>query len=427
MTKLSVLGGLISGRDDTSSINSLELDYNLSDTGSVNSLHNSREPSLQFEIDNRSINNEIVVDPSDFGDKLIHPGAPSKGDSLEHKFEKTEFTQSSLHRQSEDNIEAVMQSSSVEPTINHNDELLSLNKEQITSPTCIEIDNTASETGDLQKALPQVTPVLHSLNNINNLRVDLELANQSLTNLTVTEEKKDIVLTTIDNANDSIKSDDATEIDSHHSCSAPLSEYRKSGTPTESPVDDFYSMYRDASVSSLSSSGKYHPEQEISIQDALSYSSVVEYKSPEAAAQQLNAPLNVTKRSSTVRESAVRVCRNQATNPEEVNYAIVSIWEDIPAPGNLQSLCVTSKHVWCTDKQENLYVSYISDLKLAWKKLDCLAKVISVSSSGWIVWRIHKGSVYVASKISPRAPAGTQWTEIAREVTSISVSDTYAW
>ena len=52
---------------------------------------------------------------------------------------------------------------------------------------------------------------------------------------------------------------------------------------------------------------------------------------------------------------------------------------------------------------------------------------ISVSSSGWIVWRLHKSSVYAGTNITPRAPQGMKWVEIAREVAFITVDDNVAW
>lgn len=102
-------------------------------------------------------------------------------------------------------------------------------------------------------------------------------------------------------------------------------------------------------------------------------------------------------------------------------------WAPVTMQGNVQSICLSGKHVWCVDKSERLYCSSLVGPGIKWKMLDVKANQIAVSKSGWIVWRLHRGIVYAGTKITPRNPGGLHWVEALKNVKWIAVDDSTAW
>ena len=64
---------------------------------------------------------------------------------------------------------------------------------------------------------------------------------------------------------------------------------------------------------------------------------------------------------------------------------------------------------------------------LKWHTIKDATEQLAVSPSGMLVWRVHNNSLYVATKISTRQPAGSKWVEAAREVAHVSVDDNVGW
>jgi len=107
---------------------------------------------------------------------------------------------------------------------------------------------------------------------------------------------------------------------------------------------------------------------------------------------------------------------------------VVNNWIQLPAPENIQSLSVSSRHVWCIDASGKLMYSQLRGPGLRWFIVTtAAAQQISVSPSGSLVWRLDVSSAYAACNVSARQPWGTKWTEVARGVTWISVDDHVAW
>ncbi|XP_071079116.1 tectonin beta-propeller repeat-containing protein 2-like [Haliotis cracherodii] len=107
---------------------------------------------------------------------------------------------------------------------------------------------------------------------------------------------------------------------------------------------------------------------------------------------------------------------------------LANSWSEIITPTNVYSLCVSETHIWFTDKSENIYYSSLSGVKgVVWRKASGQAKQISVSSSGSIVWRLQKNTVYAGTKLSARRPEGLKWVEAVKDVSYISVDDKCAW
>ena len=64
---------------------------------------------------------------------------------------------------------------------------------------------------------------------------------------------------------------------------------------------------------------------------------------------------------------------------------------------------------------------------IVWRKATGSANQITVSPSGKIVWRLHRGVVYAGTKISSRHPEGLKWVEAVRDVEYIAVGNDCAW
>jgi len=107
---------------------------------------------------------------------------------------------------------------------------------------------------------------------------------------------------------------------------------------------------------------------------------------------------------------------------------LVNRWVQLPAPANIKSLSVSSRHVWITDASGQLFYSLLRGPGLHWFVVTTApAQQVSVSPSGCLVWRLDAGSAYAARNVTSRQPWGNKWSEVARDVTSISVDDHVAW
>lgn len=165
------------------------------------------------------------------------------------------------------------------------------------------------------------------------------------------------------------------------------------GYKRDNSADDFYSLFLDTS-----------PESPIS----------PEAKPRLAPPKQVAALPAEVERSTEMQD--VAECR------------LVNTWSEFMTPANIYSLVVSNSHIWFTDKNENIYYSTVGTPKgIQWRKATGRANQISVSPSGQIVWRLHRGTVYAGTKISSRHPEGLKWVEAIRDVLTISVDNDCAW
>jgi len=107
---------------------------------------------------------------------------------------------------------------------------------------------------------------------------------------------------------------------------------------------------------------------------------------------------------------------------------VVNNWLQLPAPANIRSLSVSSRHVWCVDMSGQLLYSQLSGPGLRWFVVTTApAQQVSVSPSGSLVWRLDGNLVYAARNVTARQPWGNKWAAVARGVTWISVDNHVAW
>lgn len=123
---------------------------------------------------------------------------------------------------------------------------------------------------------------------------------------------------------------------------------------------------------------------------------------------------------------------NHISHPSSVSGSrqsmVVNGWLQLPAPANIQSLSVTSQHVWCVDMLGRTLYSRLCGPGLRWFVVTTApAQQVSVSPTGSLVWRLDHSSAFAACGVSTRHPWGTKWTEVARNVSWISVDDHVAW
>ena len=105
-------------------------------------------------------------------------------------------------------------------------------------------------------------------------------------------------------------------------------------------------------------------------------------------------------------------------------------WSEFPMSDKsdgLLSMCMSERHVWCVDKHDVVAYSRTNKPQPNWRAVSVAAHQVVVSSSGAIVWRLYKHSVYVALYVTPMVPLGTKWIEVAREVKHVAVDDDVAW
>ena len=112
------------------------------------------------------------------------------------------------------------------------------------------------------------------------------------------------------------------------------------------------------------------------------------------------------------------------------DLASIDAWLEFPVPekSTALSLCVSRRTVWYIDKTERLYYSSLKGPGLSWNTDSQPAEQISCSPSGFIIWRVYRGSAYSAiGRITAKSPAGTEWREVAREVAYVAADDSVVW
>ena len=77
--------------------------------------------------------------------------------------------------------------------------------------------------------------------------------------------------------------------------------------------------------------------------------------------------------------------------------------------------------------RQTLIAIVFSGPGLKWQSITDATEQLAVSPSGMLVWRLHNSSLYVATKITTRHPAGSKWVEAAREVAHVCVDDNVGW
>ncbi|CAC5385613.1 TECPR2 [Mytilus coruscus] len=123
---------------------------------------------------------------------------------------------------------------------------------------------------------------------------------------------------------------------------------------------------------------------------------------------------------------SVKVCDPDSDNMNK-SSKVFNTWTEVVTSGNLLSLVVSDLHIWCTDRSSNIWYSNIKSPGIKWVKANGYAKQISVSTSGMIVWRVYKDTVYAGTKITSKHPEGMKWVEAIRGVQSVSVDNNCAW
>ena len=105
-------------------------------------------------------------------------------------------------------------------------------------------------------------------------------------------------------------------------------------------------------------------------------------------------------------------------------------WSEFPMSDKFDGLlgmCMSERHVWCVGRHDTVAYSRTNKPQPNWRAVSVAAHQVVVSSSGAIVWRLYKHSVYVALYVTPMVPLGTKWIEVAREVKHVAVDDDVAW
>ncbi|XP_061173817.1 tectonin beta-propeller repeat-containing protein 2-like isoform X2 [Saccostrea echinata] len=131
--------------------------------------------------------------------------------------------------------------------------------------------------------------------------------------------------------------------------------------------------------------------------------------------------------STTEEQEENEIVCSEKVEMDEPSYKVINNWSEIFTPGNLSCLCLTDTHIWHVDRSSNLWHCSLTNPGLKWQKANGYAKMIAVSRSGSIVWRLYKDTVYAGTKLTAKHPEGLKWIEAVREVQYISVDETVAW
>lgn len=165
----------------------------------------------------------------------------------------------------------------------------------------------------------------------------------------------------------------------------------------ESPTEDFYTMYLSNTSVTSQKDVKHHPL------------------------------LPSTADNETVEVEGIDLANKVDKFDLEPSYKIINNWTEMFTTGNVACLCLTDTHIWHVDRSSNIWYCSLNSPGFKWQKANGNAKMMAVSHSGSIVWRLYKDTVYAGTKIVAKHPEGMKWIEAVREVQYISVDETMAW
>ena len=240
--------------------------------------------------------------------------------------------------------------------------------------------------------------------------------------------------------------DNPVDVDSAKNCTATRNEYIKMPEIVDQSLigydEDFESIYSPKLVT---------PTVEMSLDDAIINSLMASHvddfrdvvrpvvfneypghetdrdshTSVQPSTEQVPIPRQMTAPQSTYNSDDV-VSHAQLVGG--TRHSVVNNWVQLPAPANIRSLAVSSRHVWCIDMSGQMLYSPLHGPGLRWFVVTTApAQQVSVSPSGSLVWRLDGRTVYAARNVTARLPWGNKWSAVARDVTWISADDHVAW
>jgi len=179
----------------------------------------------------------------------------------------------------------------------------------------------------------------------------------------------------------------------------------------------------DAIMSSLMNS---HPNDFRDIIRPVSFCECPETESDNS--DSLNVESHIAQSLIPVPLQSTRTSDNIVSHHATGRAMVVNKWVQLPAPADTQSMSVSTRHIWCVDTSGRLLYSQLRGPGLRWFAVTTApAQQISVSPSASLVWRLDAGSAYAGCNVNARQPWGNKWTEVARDITWLSVDDHVAW
>ncbi|XP_071510705.1 tectonin beta-propeller repeat-containing protein 2-like isoform X1 [Diadema antillarum] len=116
--------------------------------------------------------------------------------------------------------------------------------------------------------------------------------------------------------------------------------------------------------------------------------------------------------------------------PESIQQKLAGSWMQCTTPTYIFQLLASERHIWYVDHRDRAHHSLSSDIACKWSKLkDAHSRLIAVSPSGNIVWRVHPKtlSAHASTAITQRCPVGFRWNEVSREVSQVCLDENIAW
>lgn len=158
------------------------------------------------------------------------------------------------------------------------------------------------------------------------------------------------------------------------------------------------------------------------------------YKSPDVSVEDIYGKTGVltpspseAMKNITAKDTNEEVKKQKSNPTESIPASLINNWTEATAGGNINSLAISNSHVWVADKSCNVYYSGLLGDRLKWQKIKDPGHQIAVSRSGFIMWRLYKGTVYAGTKITSRHPEGMKWVEAVRSVQFVAVDNNCAW
>lgn len=120
----------------------------------------------------------------------------------------------------------------------------------------------------------------------------------------------------------------------------------------------------------------------------------------------------------------------ESSLPDSIQQKLAGSWMQCSTPNYIYQLVASERHIWYVDNRDKAHHSLSSDISSKWSKLkDAPCRLLAVSPSGSIVWRVNPKTSHACSSaaITQRSHVGFRWIDVSKDVSHVCLDEHMAW
>ncbi|XP_054759091.2 tectonin beta-propeller repeat-containing protein 2-like [Lytechinus pictus] len=120
----------------------------------------------------------------------------------------------------------------------------------------------------------------------------------------------------------------------------------------------------------------------------------------------------------------------ESSLPDSIQQKLAGSWMQCTTPNYIYQLIASERHIWYVDNRDRAHHSLSSAIACKWSKLkDAHCRLLAVSPSGSIVWRVNPKTSHACSSaaITQRSHVGIRWIDVSKDVSHVCLDENMAW